>query len=153
MRRALLPLAVAVVASVALVGAYAALGGGRFEPTPVADPCQTRDWRDPGDLDEVLEQVVLSGLDGAACELGVSREELVLALRSEDALDAFAARHEISSDEAEDSITEALARAVDDAEEAGALPGFVAGVVRGLTERLPPHLVLELLDRLRGALS
>lgn len=153
MRRGLLPLAVAVGASVALIGAYAALGGGRFEPTPVADPCQTRDWRDPGGLDEVLEQVVLSGLDGAACELGVSREELVLALRNEDALDAFAARHELSSGEAEDAITEALARAVDDAEEAGALPGFVAGVVRGLTARLPPHLVLELLDRFRTVLS
>jgi hypothetical protein len=151
-RRAL-PLLVAVGASVALIGAYAALGGGRYEPTPVADPCHTREWRHPGNVSEALEQVVLSGLDGAACKLGVSREELVLALRSEDALDEFAAKHDISSNDAEDAISEALGRSVDDAEQAGVLPGFVAGLVRGVVTRVPPHLVLELLDRLRGSLS
>jgi hypothetical protein len=147
------PLLVAVGASLALIVLYVALGGGRYEPTAVADPCQTREWRHPDGVEEALEQVVLSGLDGAACKLGVSREELVLALRSDDALDAFASKHGISSDDAEDAIREALGRSVDDAEEAGVLPGFVASVVKGITDRLPPHLVLELLDRLRGALT
>ena len=54
---------------------------------------QKREWRKPGDLQAVLEQVALSALDGAACELGTSREELVLALRDEKSLDAFAAEH------------------------------------------------------------
>jgi hypothetical protein len=151
-RRAL-PLLVAIGVSLTLIGAYVALGGGRYEPTPVADPCQTREWRNPGNVSEALEQVVLSGLDGAACKLGVSREELVLALRNEDALDAFARKHNISSGDAEHAIQQALGRSVDDAEEAGVLPGFVASVVRGLVERVPPHLVLDLLDRLRGALD
>jgi hypothetical protein len=144
---------VAAAVSAGLALAYVALGGGRYEPTPVADPCQTRDWRDPGGLQEALEQVVLSGLDGAACELGVSREELVLALRDEAALERFATRNGITSKDAETAIAEALARSIDDAEEAGALPGFVAGLVRGVTERLPPRLLLELLDRLRGVLT
>jgi hypothetical protein len=147
------PLLAAVCVSLLLIAVYVALGGGRYEPAAVADPCETRDWRDPGGLQEALEQVVLSGLDGAACELGVSREELVLALRSDDSLDAFARRHDISSDEAEAAIAKALGRSIDDAEEAGALPGFVAGLVRGVTERLPPRLLLELLDRLRGVLG
>jgi hypothetical protein len=147
------PLVVAAAVSAGLALAYVALGGGRYEPTPVADPCQTRDWRDPGGLQEALEQVVLSGLDGAACELGVSREELVLALRDEAALERFATRNGITSKDAETAIAEALARSIDDAEEAGALPGFVAGLVRGVTERLPPRLLLELLDRLRGVLT
>jgi hypothetical protein len=152
MKRWLPPLA-AVGASLALVAAYVSLGGGRFVPTPVADPCETRDWRDPGGVQEALEQVVLSGLDGAACELGVSREELVLALRDDESLERFADRAGITADDAEDAISKALTRAVDDAEEAGVLPGFVAGLVRGIAERLPPRLLLELLDRLRGALS
>jgi hypothetical protein len=150
-RRSPLVLAVAVSLGLALV--YVALGGGRYEPTPVASPCETRDWRDPGGLQEALEQVVLSGLDGAACELGVSREELVLALRDDAALDRFARRNGISSADAEQAIGEALQRSIDDAEEAGALPGFVAGLVRGVAERLPPRLMLELLDRLRSVLT
>ena len=89
MRRAL-PLLVALGLVAAVVLPYLALGGASFEPTPVADPCQVRDWRDPGDVDEVLEQIALSALDGAACVLGVSREDLVLAVRSEESLDAFA---------------------------------------------------------------
>ena len=87
------PILVAIAAVAAVVVPYVALGGGSYEPTPVADPCVKREWRDPGDLQAVLEQVVLSAIDGAACELGTSREELVLALRDEQALDAFAAEH------------------------------------------------------------
>ena len=147
------PLLVAVGVSLALIVTYVALGGGGFEPAAVGDPCRTREWRDPGGLQQVLEQVVLSGLDGAACDLGVSREELVLALRNDAALERFADRHDIAAKDAEDAISKALARSIDDAEEAGALPGFVAGLVRGATEHLPPRLLLELLDRLRGVLT
>ena len=64
------PLLVAIAAVAAVVVPYVALGGGSYEPTPVADPCVKREWRDPGDLQAVLEQVALSALDGAACELG-----------------------------------------------------------------------------------
>lgn len=147
------PFVLAVVASLTLCLAYAALGGGRFEPTPVADPCEVRDWRDPGGLQEVLEQIVLSGLDGAACTLGVSREELVLALRDDAALQQFARANGIGESDAESAIEKALARSIDDAEEAGALPGIVASIVRAATEHLPPRLLLQLLDRLRGLAS
>ena len=61
------PLLVAIAAVAAVVVPYAALGGGSYEPTPVADPCLKREWRKPGDLQAVLEQVALTALDGAAC--------------------------------------------------------------------------------------
>jgi hypothetical protein len=150
--RRLAPLLVALGAVAAVIGTYAALGGGSYEPTPVADPCRMRDWRDPGGLQEVLEQVALSALDGAACELGVSREELVLALEDDESLDAFADRHGISREDAEQAVSDGLSRAVDDAEEAGALSGFVAGIVRRAVEGVPPNLVLDLLERLQGLL-
>ena len=76
------------VAAVALVVAYLALGGASYAPAQVADPCVARDWRDPQGLEEVAEQIALSGLDGAACELGVSREEMVLALANSESRDA-----------------------------------------------------------------
>jgi hypothetical protein len=143
-----LPLLLALGAVAAVVGPYAALGGGGFEPTPVADPCETRAWRDPGGLQEVLEQVALSALDGAACELGVSREDLVLAVRSEATLDDFADEHGLSRADAERAVADGLERAIDDAEEAGALPGFLAELARRAAGAVPPWLLLETLERL-----
>jgi hypothetical protein len=146
-RRAL-PLLVALGLVAAVVLPYLALGGASFEPTPVADPCATRDWRDPGDPAEVLEQIVLSALDGAACELGVSREELVLAVRDEEALEDFADEQGISREEAEQAVRDGMLRAVDDAEEAGAIGDTVAGFARRVVEEVPPWLVLETLENL-----
>jgi hypothetical protein len=150
--RRVLPLFVALAAVAAVLVPYLALGGASYEPSPVADPCAPRDWRDPGDPQEVLEQIALSTLDGAACELGVSREDLVLAVRDEESLDAFADERGISRADAERAIDEGLERAVADADDAGALPGFVASLVRRTVEAAPPWLVLDALERLRGLL-
>jgi hypothetical protein len=147
------PLLVAVGVSLALVAAYVALGGGRYQPTAVADPCQQRTWQGTSGLQESLEQIVLSALDGAACELGVSREELVLALRNSDTLARFADRHGITTDQANAAVTKAVARSIDDAQQAGVLPGFIANIVRSVTKNLPPQDLLALLDRLRGVLG
>ncbi|HSC92957.1 MAG TPA: hypothetical protein VLB86_14990 [Gaiellaceae bacterium] len=149
MRRAA-PVLAALAAVAAVVFPYLALGGASYEPTPVADPCRTREWRNPGDVQRVLEQVVLSALDGAACRLGASREELLLALEDEASLDAFAAEHGVSAADAERAVRDGLVRAVDDAEEAGALSGTVAALVRSAVGRIPPRLVLDLLEQLRA---
>lgn len=138
----------ALAAVAAVVVPYLALGGASYEPTPVADPCRTREWRNPGRVQEVLEQVVLSALDGAACRVDVSREELVLALADDQSLDAFAAKHGISRADAEDAVRDGLLRSVDDAEEAGALSGGVAQLVRSAVQRIPPRLALDLLHQL-----
>jgi hypothetical protein len=148
-RRAL-PLLVSVGLVAAVLVPYVALGGASYDPTPVADPCTPRDWRDPGDLQAVLEQIALSALDGAACELGVSREDLVLAVRDEESLDAFADEHGISGAEAERAVEDGLERAVDDAEEAGALSGFFAELVARALDAVPPWLLLDALERLGG---
>ena len=151
MRRAL-PLLVAVGAVAAVLVPYVALGGASYDPTPVADPCVQRDWRDPGGVQEVLEQVALSALDGAACELGVSREELVIAVRDEDSLDAFAAEHDLSREDAEQAVTDALERAIDDADEADALPDVLVSIARRAIDAVPPWLVLDALEQLSGLL-
>ena len=150
MRRS--PLLAALGVVVAVLVPYLALGGASFEPTPVADPCVVRDWRDPGGVQTVLEQIALSALDGAACELGVSREDLVLAVSDEAALDAFAAERGIARVDAERAVEKGLERALDDAEEAEALPGFVASLARRAVEALPPWLVLDALESLGGLL-
>jgi hypothetical protein len=147
MKRAL-PLLVAVGLVAAVVVPYLALGGGSFEPTPVADPCEARERPDADGLGETIELIALAAVDGVACELGVSREDLVLAVRSEDALTAFSEEQGIERVELERAIRDGLVQAVDDADEAGALPGFLAPVVRRAAESVPPWLVLEALERL-----
>jgi hypothetical protein len=135
-------------AVVALVLIYAALGGASYAPAQVADPCAPRDWRDPQGAQEVLQQVILSALDGAACELHVSREDMVLALANEDTRTEFASEHGITSTELEDLVRKGLLRSIDDAEDADALDSRLAGLLRGAVERVPLDELFELVDRL-----
>ncbi len=148
-----LPFLVALGAVAVVLVPYLALGGASFEPTPVADPCLSREWRDPDDPQAVLEQIVLSTLDGAACELGVTREDLVIAVKDEASLDAFAREQGLSRDDAERAVQDGLERAIGDAEEADALPGFAVSLLRRAVESLPPWLLLEAIESLAGIVS
>jgi hypothetical protein len=90
---ALPALALALVGSVLWV--QVANGGGAFEPLQPADPCveRTVTSRDEG-IEGLTERLVLLGIDGAACILGVSRESLTLELaqpgpRTDEQIDAL----------------------------------------------------------------
>jgi hypothetical protein len=75
-----LPL-LALVLVAAVLGVQLAAGGGTYEPLHPADPCQARTVTSTaGGIDGLSERLVLLGLDGAACTLGVSREQLALSL-------------------------------------------------------------------------
>jgi hypothetical protein len=140
----------AAAASLALVIVYLALGGASYAPARVADPCAHRDWRDPKGVQEVAEQIVLSGLDGAACKLGVSREEMVLAFGSRDALESFAQKHHVSTQKVDELVRTGLMRSIDDAEQAGALNPTVGDLLRGFVRRFPVTALVELLQQLPG---
>ena len=141
-------IAVATGVAVALVGAYLALGGASYAPAAVADPCAAREGRSPDGFQQVAEQVVLSALDGAACELGVSREEVVLAFSSRASLERFAQAHGGSDEELESLVRAGLRRALDDAERANQLDPRLADLLRGLAARVPIAQLLDLLERL-----
>ena len=68
--RRFVPFLVALGLVAAVVVPYLALGGGRFEPTPVADPCEAREQPEADGLGETIERIALSAVDGVACELG-----------------------------------------------------------------------------------
>jgi hypothetical protein len=146
--RRVVPLLVAIGLVAAVIVPYVALGGGSFEPTLVADPCAPRAYPEAEGLGETIERVALTAVDRVACRLGVSREELVLALRSEDAFDAFTRKNGIDRAEAERAIHDGLVQAVDQAEQDGTLPGLIAPLVRKAAESVPPWLLLETLERL-----
>jgi len=147
------PFLLALGAVAVVLVPYLALGGASFEPTPVADPCVTREWRDPDDPQALLEQIVLSALDGAACELRVTREDLVIAVKDEASLDSFAREQGLSRDDAERAVHDGLERAIGDAEKADALPGFAVSLLRRAIESLPPWLLLEAIESLAGIVS
>jgi hypothetical protein len=135
----------AAVASLTLAFVYLAAGGGSYEPTPVADPCQPRAWTSPDDLADDAQQFFLSALDGAACELGVSREELAAGLATAEARDRFAAEHGIDDLRLEFAIRAGVGRAIDDAQAAGALSPLVATGLRALANRLPVEETIALI--------
>jgi hypothetical protein len=142
------PLLAAAALGLGLAGAYIALGGGSYKPVAVADPCAERQRAGSGGVSGGIESVVLSALDGAACKLGVSREELVLALRSTSALHSFARSNGISENEVDDAVRAAIVRAVDDAERNGSIEPSTADLLRTAAQRLPIGFVLDLI---RGA--
>ncbi len=65
------------VAATLLVAVYIALGGAQYGPNAVADPCAAR-ARPPGV--ERTQRAALAVLDGAACRLRTSREDLLRTL-------------------------------------------------------------------------
>jgi hypothetical protein len=143
-----IPLAAGIAAG--LVAAYVALGGTSYEPSPVADPCAPRPARETSTTGERLELVLLAAADETACALGVSREELVLALRSVEELEQLADQEDRSRDELEDALRDGLRRAVDEAVDQGLIGDTTAGALRFAADRLPLSLLLSIL---RGASS
>ncbi len=136
-------------ASAALAAAYLALGGAHYEPLQVADPCAPRPISQlRQQSDGVLERIALSTLDGAACRLRVPREELALALTSEQARAQFAAGHRISDEAIDDAVRGGLRRAVDDAVRLDMLSSLEASLLRQGVDRLP---VPVLMDALRSS--
>jgi hypothetical protein len=137
---------VSIVASLALVGAYLAAGGSSYEPEKVQNPCQPRPWSNPQNLGQIANQFTISALDGAACQLGVTREALARALATPEGRERFKQRYGIDDEKLAKAIRAGLVRAVDDAEEAGALPSLLAGPLRDAVRNIPLEQAIEILN-------
>lgn len=142
-----------IVVSLVLVGAYLAAGGSSYEPEKVKNPCEPRQWTNPQGLQEIAQQFSLSALDGAACQLGVSRETLARALASPEARERFTERYDITDAKLARAIRAGLVRAVDDAEEAGALSPLLGVPLRETLRRIPLDQAIEIIDDARKLLG
>jgi hypothetical protein len=151
--RAQLLVGTAIVAALALVGAYLAAGGSSYTPEKVRDPCQQRPWPNPQGLGELANQFTSSALDGAACQLGVSREALARALATPEARERFRDRYGIDDAELARAIRAGVVRAIDDAEEAGALSPLVGGPLRSTVEEIPLEQLIELINNAESILG
>jgi hypothetical protein len=107
-RRWALPvLGVALAAAGLLIGLELSRGGLSYGAPEVRDPC-ARHAPFPGDgIEATTQRVALRGLDLAGCELGVTREEVLLAIAGEEDIGR-------SSEELEDAVRHGLEQAVEE---------------------------------------
>ena len=66
------------IAAVGLIALELALGALSYGRPHLADPCTTKAVSTGGGIDAVVQHFALATLDGAACQLHTTREELVL---------------------------------------------------------------------------
>jgi MFS family permease len=84
----------AAIAAVLAATAYGvAFARSDRETVPIGDPCQDRNLPDTGGITGELQDISLTALDRAACNLGSSREELLLALFDDRLRDKFEDEH------------------------------------------------------------
>jgi hypothetical protein len=135
--------ALALVLVTGVLGVQLSHGGGTFEPLRPADPCVAREVTSQAEgIDGLTERLVLLGIDGAACRLGVSREALTLELaqpgtRTDAEIDALREGLLGAVRRMEDDGTlPPAAELVDEAMDNADLNGFLEAAIRALPDSL-----------------
>jgi predicted MFS family arabinose efflux permease len=132
-----------VAAAGGLVVAEARAGAGDIGEVVEADPCAASADPYSGDgLDPTLQRIALGALNGAACDLGVSRERLVLSLADVPGSGSVS----LDRDAIESALEASLLRSIDDADERGSLPGLVATFLRFAARNAPIGWIVDGLD-------
>ncbi len=120
----LVALSALAAAAVILLVVELALGAAGFGTVKLADPCTSKPAFRGGGIDGEVQRFALSGLDGAACELGTTREELVLSFVPS----AETKKVRWDRETIEEALRAGFDRAFDDVEARG-LAGLVIGRV------------------------
>jgi hypothetical protein len=137
-RQGWVALALLGLVTVTLLAVELGKGALSYGESNVADPCEGRASFPGEGFDATLQRIVLDGLDGAACELGATREELVLSLDP-----SFGAEVRWDRPTIERAVRAGLLRAVDDAEERGSLGEAEARILREVVRRAPLEWLIE----------
>ena len=135
MNRALLA---ATAVALALVATYLALGGGTYDVKTPPDPCARTVRADRGGVLGTAERVGITALNAAACDLGVTRERLMLVLAGE--VDPPPG---LTEERRTEAFRTGLRAAVDEEERAGRLGSTEALILRGAIEFAPMEALLE----------
>ena len=134
-----------VVLVVLLLAAQLRAGAREYGTRDYGNPCAAR--ADPfpqGEgLDGTLQRISLSAIDGAACELGTSREELLLSMEPRS---GFGPKVHWTQDTLEEALRAGLVRAIDDADDRDTIPGIAATALKFAARRAPIDWVLGRLD-------
>jgi predicted MFS family arabinose efflux permease len=131
---------VLVVGGLVFITAEWAGGAQEFGTYEAADPCTASSSTYPGKgIDATVQRIALGGLNGAACELGTSREELVLSLDPRSGIgDVTWDRKTVAQ-----AMKSGTSRAIDDAVDRGTLPGWAGSALRFVVDRAPIEWFLQ----------
>jgi MFS family permease len=134
---------VVAIAAIALPLAGWHAGGNTVGEYVEPDPCAPQpDPYSGNGFDPTVQRIALGALNGAACDLGLSRERLVLSLAGTPGFEQL----DLSKGELEGALEAGLLRATDDAEDRGHLNGLLARAIRGAARLAPLTLILEGID-------
>ena len=115
-------LGVLLALAAALLVVELSLGAIHFGQAKLADPCTAKPAFEGGGLDGEIQRFALSGLNGAACKLHTTREELVLSFVPA----AGTKRVRWDRQTIEDALRSGFDQAFHDTEQRG-IAGFVIG--------------------------
>jgi MFS family permease len=139
-RGPMIGLAALLLAGGGLLVAEQNAGASSFGSFREVDACTApADPYPGGGLDAGLQRIALSTINGAACDLHVSRERLVLAL---DGKERFGSPR-LDRDSMERALRAGLVRATDDAQKRGDLPGWLVAPLRSLAQNAPLSWLLD----------
>jgi hypothetical protein len=114
-------------AAAVLIVVELSLGAVHAGEVHLADPCKSQEFEG-----SAIQRVLLDGLDGAACRLHISREALVLSVGSNSPFHTRWSKQKI-----EVALRAGMLRAVDEAEQRGDIPAFLAGPIKSLIRTTP----------------
>jgi hypothetical protein len=117
-------IAVVLAAGVVLLVVEVSLGAFHFGQPRLADPCTSKPAFEGGGIDGEVQRFALSGLNGAACKLHTTREELVLSFVPA----AGTKRVRWDRKTIEDALKSGFDQAFHDTEQRG-VAGFIIGHV------------------------
>jgi hypothetical protein len=103
------------------------LGAAHAGQVQLADPCKPQEF-----TGSAIQRVLLDGLDGAACQLHISREALVLSVGSNSPFHTRWTKQKI-----ETALRAGMLRAVDEADRRGDIPSFLVGPIKRLVRTAP----------------
>ena len=134
----LLALGLLGLAAAVLIGIELAKGALTYGESKVADPCEQRQTFAGEGFQATLQRIVLDGLDGAACELNTTREELVLSIDPELGRDV-----EWDRETLERAVRSGLFEAINDAQERGGIGPLEARIMREVVQRAPLDWLIQ----------
>lgn len=127
-----------LVVGVTLIAVEISKGALDYGTETVAAPCADHPAFPGEGLDATIQRIVLDGLDGAACKLGVTREELVLSLDKRSGVTIDWDKKAV-----EDAVRAGLIKAVQEADDRGTIPGLLVPIIEKAIEKAPISVLIE----------
>ncbi len=139
-RQATLAVGAAAIVGLGVIGTMMAQGADDVGEFTAQDPCTADPDPFPGGgLDAAVQRIALSALNGAACDLGTTREVLVLSLDDDSGYGDVT----WDDDTVESALRVGAHRAIDDARARDDISGITATVLRVAADRAPLQWLID----------